>query len=475
MVDLKHATPRILVVGDLMVDHYLAGSAARISPEAPVPVVDIAREYQTLGGAGNVTSNLRALGAHVLIASAVGDDATGREVTGMLRARGLPTDALVVEPGRRTSRKTRVVVTQQQVVRFDRESRRPIDATTERALLAAIAEYACDTDLVLLSDYDKGVLTPSLTRAVIRWARDRSLPILVDPKGTDGAKYRGVTLMTPNKKEAGLLAGMEISSDDTLREVGEFLQRQLDIPHVVITLSEDGMAVFDRTMTRIPTVAREVYDVTGAGDTVLATLGFCLACATPLPRAVRYANSAAAVVVGKPGIATATFDEIHDYQRVTSPHMIAAPVTTFGAIEREAQRLRDRGDTIVFTNGCFDLLHRGHVEYLQASRACGDRLIVGINSDASVRRLKGPERPVVAEEDRAHILAALACVDYVVVFDDDTPYELILKVRPDILTKGEDYADKEVVGRDVAREVRLISFVTGRSTSTTIRRIRHAA
>ena len=475
MLDLKHASPRVLVVGDLMVDHYLAGSAQRISPEAPVPVVDIGQEYQTLGGAGNVTRNLLALGARVVIASTIGDDTTGLEVTDMLRKRGLKTDALVVETGRRTSRKTRVIVTQQQVVRFDRESRQPIDEKTEAALFAAIARYADATDLVLLSDYDKGVLTPSLTRAVIRWARDKSLPILVDPKGIDYAKYRGATLITPNKKEAAMLSGVEIVGEETLREAGELLQRNLAIPQVVITLSEDGMAIFDRSMTRISAVARDVYDVTGAGDTVLATLGFCLACDVPLRQAARYANSAAAVVVGKPGSATATFDEIHDYERITSPHTISAPVTTFDIIEREAQRLRERGDTVVFTNGCFDLLHRGHVEYLQASRACGDRLIVGINSDASVRRLKGPDRPVVAEGDRAHILAALACVDYVVVFDEDTPYALIQKVRPDVLTKGEDYADKVVVGRDVAREVRLISFVKGRSTSTTISRIQDAA
>lgn len=475
VLDLKHATPGILVVGDLMVDHYLAGSARRISPEAPVPVVEIGHEYETLGGAGNVTRNLLAFGARVVVASAIGDDATGYEVTDMLRKRGLSTDAIVVQAGRRTSRKTRVIVTQQQVVRFDRESRQPIDGKTEAALLAAIERQADGIDLVLLSDYDKGVLTPSFTQAVIRWARRRSLPVLVDPKGIDYGKYRGATLITPNKKEAAELTGIAIVGEETLREAGESLQRKLGIPHVVITLSEDGMAIFDGRMTRIATVARDVYDVTGAGDTVLAMLGFCLACQVPLQQAARYANSAAAVVVGKPGSATTTFDEIHDYQRIASPHTISAPVASFDSIEREARRLRERGETIVFTNGCFDLLHRGHVEYLQASRACGDRLIVGINSDASVRRLKGPERPVVPEEDRAHILAALACVDYVVVFEEDTPYELIQRVRPDILTKGEDYADKQVVGRDIAREVRLISFVKGRSTSTTISRIRHAA
>lgn len=469
---LKNCSPRVLVVGDVMLDHYLVGGCSRISPEAPVPVVDVKRETTSLGGSGNVVNNLLALGAQVTPAAVIGDDDCGCEVLQMLRERGLPTHGVIVESGRTTPKKTRVVVAHQQVVRFDRESAAPIDAATEAALEAAVLTGAYDA--VVISDYNKGLVTPGFCRRVIAFAQARGIPVLVDPKGRSGEKYRGATLITPNKREAAELTGLAIRDDADLLAAGEKLRRELDLQYAIITLSEDGIAIFDGGLTKIQAAAKEVYDVSGAGDTVLAVLGFALACGESITEAASLANTAAGIVVGKFGSATVTLAEIEE-ERFAAAGGYEQAIQSADEIEETAQRLRSAGRKVVFTNGCFDLLHRGHIEYLQASRACGDVLIVGLNTDACLKRLKGPSRPIVPEDDRAAILAALACVDYVVPFDEDTPYELIRRVRPDVLTKGADYTREQVVGHDLVADVRLISLVQGRSTTRTIERIRRAA
>lgn len=463
---LRGCAPHILVVGDLMLDHYVIGNCQRLSPEAPVPVVQVERESCSLGGAGNVVSNLRALGARVWVASAIGPDAGGEQVGELLRQQDVSTHGVVIDPARTTSQKTRVVAARHQLVRIDRESTQPLAAVAEQTVLQFIHDLP-RPDAVLLSDYAKGVLTPNLCQAVIAWARERSIPVLVDPKGADGSKYRGATLITPNKKEAAELTGAAIRDDASLLAAGEQLRRDLELDYAVITLSEEGLAVFDGRMTKLRTAAREVFDVSGAGDTVLATLGLGLAAGLSVHAAAELANRAAGIVVGKFGSATVTLDELE----VTAD----SGVQSASEIEQTARRLRSQGRKIVFTNGCFDILHRGHIEYLRASKACGDVLIVGLNSDASVRRLKGPSRPVVSEDDRAAILADLAAVDFVVIFGEDTPYELIRRIRPDVLTKGADYAGQHVVGSDLVGDVRLIPFVAGRSTSSTIDRIQKAA
>lgn len=475
MIHLKHHRPRILVVGDILLDHYLWGTSSRISPEAPVPVVDVGREAIVPGGAGNVINNLLALGTQVVAASVIGDDASGHEVKEMLARRGVATSGILHEPDRITSRKTRVVAAHQQVVRFDHEALAPIRPASEAALLRQIQDAAPPVQLVLLSDYNKGVLTARLTQEVIHLAREWGVPVLVDPKGNDYTKYRGATLLTPNKKEAAQAAGLPICDEDSLRKAGEALRRMLDLPWLMITLGDQGLALFHEGMTHLRAVARDVYDVTGAGDTVLATMGYCLACGLAMPEAAHLANSAAAVVVGKLGTATVTWDEVLHYAQADSPRDDEAAIQSPETIELVAQRLRRQGKKLVFTNGCFDLLHRGHVEYLRVSRACGDVLIVGLNSDASVRRMKGAGRPVVNQEDRACLLAALRCVDHVVVFEEDTPHELIRRIRPDVLTKGADYAGRKIVGSELAGEVRLIELVEGQSTTVTINRIRTAA
>jgi len=465
--------PKLLVVGDLMLDHYLWGKTERISPEAPVPVIDVQKESEVLGGAGNVVNNLVALGARVEVASVIGDDENGVRLVDILHELGVGTSALLKESGRSTTRKSRVIASHQQVVRFDSESRQAIMPESEEVLLQHIDVLLKEgIDTVLISDYGKGVLTERVTQGVISMAREQGVRVMVDPKGTDYSKYRGATAITPNKKEASEATNIAITDRDSLHQAGFKLKEELALERAIITLSEEGMAIFGDEMRIIPTVAKEVYDVTGAGDTVIATLGFVRACGGDIDEAARIANAAAAVVVGKLGSATASWDEIIAYENALHESTTEHRIKSREALEISVKRLKEEGKTIVFTNGCFDILHLGHVKYLEKAKSFGDVLIVGVNSDASVQRLKGPERPVNPEFDRAYLLAALDSVDFVTIFDEDTPYELIKIVQPDVLVKGGDYEGKEVVGSDIAKEVKLVDFVEGRSTTATIEKMR---
>lgn len=472
---LKSSRPTILVVGDLMIDHYLWGKAERISPEAPVQVVDVADETTVLGGAGNVVNNLVALGAGVSVASAIGDDANGRELTLMLKSIGVKTEGLVTQPGRKTSKKSRIVASNQQILRYDKESKDHITEASERKILSAIEKDLFLYDIIILSDYGKGVITPALAQGVIALARGKGKKVLVDPKGHDYTKYRGAHLLTPNKKEAVEATGIAIKDDASLQEALLWLKRECDLDRSMITLSEDGIAIYDEKVKRFPTVAQEVYDVTGAGDTVIASIAFALSSGRTIDEAARFANLAAGVVVGKIGSATVTLDEIEAYEAMLHQSSSDAHIKSFEEIERIVSRCRAGGKRIVFTNGCFDILHVGHVKYLQEAKSFGDILIVGLNSDASVRELKGPTRPVNSEDDRAYILAALESVDYVVKFNDDTPYELIRMLRPDVLVKGGDYRGKTVVGTEFAGELKLVDFVEGKSTTSTIMKIQEGS
>ncbi len=467
------ASPRLLVVGDLMIDHYLWGKTERISPEAPVPVIDVRQETEVLGGAGNVVNNLVALGASVEVASVIGSDADGERLEQMLKALDTGTSAILKDGGRTTTRKSRVIASHQQVIRFDSETRQPVTAESEAKLLERIGRLLDEgIDTVLISDYGKGVLTEGVTQGVIGLAKERGIRVMVDPKGRDYSKYRGATAITPNRKEASEATGIAIVDETSLREAGFRLKEELELERAIITLSEEGMAIFGEEMRVIPTVAKEVYDVTGAGDTVIATLGYVRACGGSIDEAARIANAAAAVVVGKLGSATATWDEIIAYEKALHESTTEHRIKSREELAETVRHLKKEGRKIVFTNGCFDILHLGHVKYLQKAAGFGDVLIVGLNSDDSVRRLKGSDRPVNPEYDRAYLLAALEAVDYVTIFDEDTPYELIRIVEPDVLVKGGDYAGKEVVGSDIAKEVRLVDFVEGRSTTATIEKMR---
>ena len=340
-------------------------------------------------------------------------------------------------------------------------------------LLENLQKNIFSYDIILLSDYGKGVLTPALTKKIISLAKTHHKPVLVDPKGTDYTKYKGATLLTPNKNEAALATGLTLDNRKSLEKAGFTLKNELSLLYSIITLSEEGIALFTDTMHVIPTVAREVYDVTGAGDTVLAALGVGLASGLTITEACKFANKAAAIVVAKVGSATATLNEIEEYEHSLNKGQAESKIKDFTQIERIAKRQKSQGRKVIFTNGCFDILHRGHATYLQQAKELGDLLVVGLNSDESIRRLKGDTRPINNLEDRAFLLAALESVDYVIPFSEDTPYQLIQHIIPDVLVKGADYKGKEVVGSDIAKEVKLIDFVAGKSTSAMIQKIQN--
>ena len=468
---LKKAKPNILVIGDLMLDHYLWGSCERISPEAPVQVVDIAKETTVLGGAGNVINNLVTLGANVSVSGVIGDDDNGKELSIMLKSIGVKTDGLVVQSGRKTSKKSRVIAVSQQVLRYDRESKEDIEVSSVEKIVSSLAKTLFLYDAIILSDYGKGVLTSVLCQSVIAMAKEMGKRVLVDPKGSDYSKYKGAYLLTPNKKEASLATKIDIKDDTSLQNALLKLKNECDLSISMITLSEDGIAIYDESVHKYPTVAKEVYDVTGAGDTVIASIAFSLSAGKSIGESCKFANLAAGVVVGKIGSATVTLAEIEEYEASLHKSSSDAHIKSFEDIQKIVTRCRGNGKKVVFTNGCFDILHVGHVKYLQIAKSFGDILIVGLNSDESVRRLKGPSRPVNVAEDRAYILAALEAVDYVVPFSEDTPYELIKMIAPDVLVKGGDYEGKDVVGTEFAGELRLVDFVDGKSTTRTIQKI----
>lgn len=466
--------PNILVIGDLMIDEYLWGSCDRISPEAPVQVVDIKKETKVLGGAGNVISNLVALGSDVSVISVVGDDEAGHEVKSMLDKQGVKS-FLVEQNGRKTSRKTRLMASHSQVVRYDKESKNAISQSSVKAIFDKLQEKITSYDIILISDYNKGVLTLDLLEKVIPYANKYNKKVLVDPKGNDFSKYEGAYLLTPNKKEAQLATNIEIIDEESLKKALNILKTDAKLTVPLITLSENGIAILDNDEVIVkPTVAREVYDVTGAGDTVLASLGFALSLDYDIESCLEFANLAAGVVVSKIGSATATLDEIEEYKASLHKSSIELHIKSREDIEKISKRLKEQGKKVVFTNGCFDILHKGHVSYLNVAKSFGDVLILGLNSDASVKRLKGENRPINTQDDRAYILSALECVDYVVIFDEDTPYELIKTVEPHTLVKGADYEGKEVVGSDIAKETKLVEFVDGKSTTRTIEKIKKA-
>ncbi|MDB2405609.1 D-glycero-beta-D-manno-heptose-7-phosphate kinase [Arcobacteraceae bacterium] len=464
--------PNILVIGDLMIDHYLWGSTDRISPEAPVQVVDVKKETSVLGGAGNVVNNLVSLGADVMVVSVVGEDAIADELTKMLEDIDVR-HYLICDENRKTTKKSRIIASHQQVVRYDHESKEDISPESEALITMGLLNILDQFDVVLVSDYGKGVITDSLMSKINFCASGADVKVLVDPKGDDYTKYIGSYLLTPNKKEAQEATNIDITDDASLKVALKKLHNTACLQVPMITLSEDGIAILDENdeVVKKPTVAREVYDVTGAGDTVLASLGYCIAKGEDIVSSMEFANLAAGVVVGKIGSATATIEEIEEYKSSLHKSSIESHIKTFDEIERTVERLKKQNKKIVFTNGCFDILHKGHVQYLDKAKSFGDVLILGLNSDASVSALKGPNRPINNEDDRGYILAALESVDYVVKFTDDTPLSLIQLVKPDVLVKGGDYEGKEVVGSDIAGELKLVQFVDGKSTTKTIEKI----
>jgi D-beta-D-heptose 7-phosphate kinase/D-beta-D-heptose 1-phosphate adenosyltransferase len=472
----RAADIKALVIGDLMLDEYLWGKADRISPEAPVQVVDVMREDLRLGGAGNVVNNLAALGCKVSVCSVIGADDNGKLLTQTFTGMWIDTDGLFEDPDRRTGKKTRVMAAHQQIVRIDRESKDPLHPSFEGKVMEWLKGNARKFNVLVVSDYLKGVLTPTVIGAIVNLGNELKIPVVVDPKGSDYSKYRGATILTPNRKEAEQASGISISDEMSLNLAASKLLADLDLSALLITRSEAGMSLFRSAADplHIPTVAREVYDVTGAGDTVLAVMSLGLASGLSFDDSAKLANTAAGIVVGKLGTSTLKPSEILD--EISREHRDSDnKIKNLDVLSEIISAEKSRGKKIVFTNGCFDLLHVGHVKYLQKARSFGDILVLGLNSDTSIKRLKGEKRPLIAEAERAHILAALDCIDYVVVFDEDTPLNLIETLKPSVLVKGGDYTLDGVVGREAVEadggRVELVQFVDGKSTTNIIGKI----
>ena len=473
-IEQEWPSKRLLVLGDVMLDKYIWGEVGRISPEAPVPVVRATHQSAQPGGAANVAMNLAKLGAGVALVGFTGGDADELLLAESLRSNGID-PAFVSCEGFPTITKLRIVGGRQQMLRLDSENLSKRQESDHDRLLAKVLEELPRCHAVVLSDYAKGVLAPALCQAVIAEARKLGVPVLVDPKTADFTRYKGATTICPNLQELAV-ASREPSSDlDAMLAAGERMVGEFDLEYLTATLSEKGIAVI-RPGNRFlaPAVARQVFDVSGAGDTVIAVLALCLASGLAIEPAVQLANIAAGIVVGKVGTVPV---EKHELLAALAPDIALHAedkVLTRGELVRRVATWRATGEQVVFTNGCFDLLHVGHIAVLEQSRRLGDRLIVAINSDASVSALKGPSRPVVDEQSRARVLAALAAVDAVVIFGEATPLELIVASRPDVIVKGGDYNEDPVVGaKEVTSwggKVAIVPIVEGHSTTRLIER-----
>jgi len=465
---------RLLVVGDVMLDKYIWGEVGRISPEAPVPVVRATHQSEQPGGAANVAMNLAKLGAGVSLVGFTGADADEALLATTVTASGID-PVFVACAGFPTITKTRIVGGRQQMLRLDSENLSQHPVGNHDRLLAKVLEELPRCHAVVLSDYAKGVLAPELCQAVIAAARKLEIPVLVDPKTADFSRYKGATTICPNLQELSTASGEDIRNLDAMLTAGERMVTDFDLEYLTATLSEKGIAVI-RPGNRFlaPAVARQVFDVSGAGDTVISVLALCLASGLAIEPAVQLANIAAGIVVGKVGTVPV---EKHELLAALAPDIALHAedkVLSRDELVRRVSTWRANGERVVFTNGCFDLLHVGHITVLEQSRRLGDRLIVAINSDASVSALKGPSRPVVNEDARARVLAALAAVDAVVVFGEPTPLELIVASRPDVIVKGGDYNEDTVVGAKEVKSwggrVAIVPIVEGHSTTRLIER-----
>lgn len=468
---LPKFTAKVAVVGDVMLDRYWKGPSSRISPEAPVPVVRVEAREDRAGGAANVAINISALTAPCSLLGVVGADEAAVKLEKIMQDHRVSPE-FIISPKQQTITKLRVVSRNQQLLRLDFENR--IDNVTEDQMLKAFKAALKDSKVVICSDYGKGTL--SYIQGMIRIANEYNIPILIDPKGTDFEKYQGATLLTPNMSEFEAVVG-KVTSNEDLEEKALALIERCHLKYLLVTRSEDGMSLIrpGEKAVHMPTRAREVYDVTGAGDTVIATLGTCLANGVGIVESCEIANRAAGIVVGKMGTSTVTPDELARELEGSAKEYNTGIISAEDLCE-EMKKLKAKGLKVVMTNGCFDILHKGHVSYLKRARALGDRLIVAVNSDRSVQALKGPTRPIVPLEARMELLAALDCVDYVVAFDEDTPQLLISRILPDILVKGGDYRPEQIAGHVEVEanggQVRILPFVDGFSTSAIVDKIR---
>ncbi|QPJ63919.1 MAG: D-glycero-beta-D-manno-heptose-7-phosphate kinase [Candidatus Nitrohelix vancouverensis] len=469
-------SPKVLVIGDLILDEYIWGAINRISPEAPVPVLETRAENMSLGGAANVANNLVALGCDVTLIGAIGHDEKGDRLLQAIQDRGINTDGIFRFVHRPTTSKIRIIAHNQQILRVDKEDNRPITEETENKILKFIQTAIPNVDGIICSDYRKGILTEKVLRALIHRAQQSKKQVIVDPKSADFSLYKGATVLTPNLKEVEQATPIKINNQLDLDRAAEYLMGLTKSEALLITRGKDGMTLYKNKEKplQIATKAREVADVTGAGDTVVSVFGMMAFAGFEFSESAWLSNMAAGAVVEKVGTAVVTLDEIRAF---IQEEMLRTSHTTLNL--EELQKIvslgKSAGKTIVFTNGCFDLIHGGHIELLQRSKALGDILIIGLNSDSSIRALKGEGRPIKNQAERADILSAIKYVDFITIFDESTPENLIRMIRPDVLVKGDDYKISEVVGREIVEgygaRVELIPIVKGHSTTNSIEKI----
>ncbi|SCA56382.1 Bifunctional protein HldE (Includes: D-beta-D-heptose 7-phosphate kinase; D-beta-D-heptose 1-phosphate adenylyltransferase) [Candidatus Terasakiella magnetica] len=480
LIDLvsSEKSVEILCVGDIMLDRFVYGSVERISPEAPIPVLKIEREDAMLGGAGNVVRNLLSLGAEARFCGLVGEDEAGRTIAGLLNEDDHCCANLLLDKNRPTSMKTRFMASNQQMLRTDHETVAPLSQNLQDDLLLDVAESLGNAKVMVLSDYGKGVLESETPTHLINLAKKAGIPVIVDPKGIDYSKYRGATLVTPNRKELSEASRMKCGDDASIVAAARHIIETCGIENVLATRSQDGMTLVTRggDVVHLPTQAREVFDVSGAGDTVVASLALALAHGASLSDGAKLANVAAGIVVAKIGTASVYSEELIEALHHQDLSQAEAKIVQKAPAKDRITRWQTQGKTVGFTNGCFDLLHPGHISLLKQSASQCDKLIVGLNSDASVKRLKGDERPLQNEMARATVLSSLACVDMVVIFDEDTPLELLSHLLPDVLVKGADYTIDQVVGADLIQQnggrVFLANLEDGFSTTNTVNKLK---
>ena len=485
---LRMQATRAFVVGDVILDQYISGKVTRISPEAPVPVLLESSQKSVLGGAANVAANIAAFGATAVLAGRIGEDTDGEVLTRLCRGKGIDTSALVHNAHLPTTRKLRVLAGYQQIVRIDAENAERLDPGAEESILASFdnfIKHAGHHRALVISDYGKGVCTPRLTGALIARARAAGIPVVTDPKSSDLSRYRGTTFIKPNLAEGREIlrrkepAAWHADIEEEIEAIVKVVASECDAQHVVLSLSERGVVASTAgtsDLVRYKSEVLQLADVSGAGDTMIAFIAMAAASGLALGRTVQLANIAAGTVCGKLGTATLNSAEFMDAFQEREGATRPEKVITHEEAARIAAEYRSAGRKVVFTNGCFDLLHAGHVTLLQHARDHGDILFLGLNADASIKRLKGPDRPVQNEQDRASIMSGLGCVNYIVLFEEDTPIKLIESIKPDVIVKGGDYRPDQVVGADVVNahggKVVIVPLLEGRSTTRIIEKSR---
>ena len=457
---------RVLLIGDVMLDKYVFGNIDRISPEAPVPVFLSKNKKTVLGGAGNVLNNLSSLGAAVTFLSVIGKDLVAKDIKSKLKKNKLSKCFLYEEKKITSTSKTRYLTNNQQIIRIDEEESNPIPKKAEEFILDKYNKEIKKIDVVILSDYNKGVLTGNLCKRVIEVAKRYSIPVIVDPKNKDFSIYKGSTLITPNQKEAAEISKLECDTNEQAEKCSKYIIENFNIKNVIITRGEKGLTFYNKKkVIHAPTKKIEVYDVSGAGDTVISIVSLCVASSFKLEDTLSLANKAAGIVVGKLGTSTIEKSDLLNNKNTYFESKVLNVKELLKAINNDKQK----GLKVGFTNGCFDIIHNGHISYLKNSKSLCDKLVVAINSDSSVKKIKGENRPINSQTKRAIVLEALSFIDYVVIFNDTTPLKLINKIRPDLITKGGDYKNLKIVGEDEIKKwggkTYILEYVKGQSTT----------